>query len=241
MAINKESNAYTIIFSIIMCVVVGSVLAVVSQSLKPIQAKNVENDKKVGILKAIGIDSDISTSAKLYDEFVKEGMVLNSKGEIAKKTLEEAFAVDTKTQYKELGAGTRSADDMEYPLFVCEKEGKKLYVMPVTGMGLWAAIWGYVSVGEDLNTVVGASFDHKSETPGLGAEIATPYFTDQFPGKKLHNESGNFISIKIIKPGAEAKTDHIVDGISGGTFTSVGVDEMLRRCMAVYSTYFKTM
>ncbi len=241
MAINKESNAYTIIFSIIMCVVVGSVLAVVSQALKPLQDKNVENDKKVSILAAIGIESDIKTSAAKYDEYVKEGMVLNSKGEVTKKTLEEAFAVDTRTQYKELGAGTRSADDMEYPLFICEKEGKKLYVMPVTGMGLWAAIWGYVSVGEDLNTVIGASFDHKSETPGLGAEISTPYFEDQFPGKKLHDESGNFISIKVIKPGAEAKTDHIVDGISGGTFTSVGVDEMLRRCIAVYSTYFKTM
>jgi Na+-transporting NADH:ubiquinone oxidoreductase subunit C len=113
--------------------------------------------------------------------------------------------------------------------------------MPVSGMGLWAAVWGYISVGDDYNTVIGASFSHKSETPGLGAEIATPFFTDQFPGKKLSDESGNFVSIKVIKPGSAAKTDHIVDGISGGTFTSQGVDEMLKRCLKVYNIYFKTL
>lgn len=241
MAINKESNAYTITFSIIMCVVVGTVLAVASQVLKPYQEKNIENDKKVSILAAIGVESNISTSADLYKKYVTAGLVLDNKGNVTSEKLEDAFAVDVLTQYKELSAGAIDSADVKYPLYLCEKDGKKLIVMPVVGMGLWAAIWGYVSVGEDYNTVVGASFAHKSETPGLGAEIATPFFTNQFPGKKLHNETGSFISIKVIKPGSEAKTDHIVDGISGGTFTSQGVDEMLRRCMKVYSIYFQTL
>jgi len=241
MAINKESNSYTIIFSIIMCVVVGSVLAIASQVLKPYQEKNIENDKKASILAAIGVEADIKTSADLYKKYVTGGMVLTNKGIVKSEKLEDAFGVDAQAQYKELSAGARDSSDVEYPLYICKKDGKTLYVMPVVGMGLWAAVWGYVSVGEDFNTVIGASFAHKSETPGLGAEIATPFFTDQFPGKKLNDESGNFVSIKVIKPGSEAKTDFVVDGISGGTFTSQGVDEMLRRCLKVYNIYFKTL
>lgn len=113
--------------------------------------------------------------------------------------------------------------------------------MNCVGMGLWAGVWGYVSVEGDYSTVAGASFAHKSETPGLGAEIATPLFTDQFPGKKILDEGGNFVSIRVVKPGSVPLDEHIVDGISGGTFTSKGVDEMLNRCLKVYSAYFKSL
>jgi len=234
MAIDKESNSYTIIFSIIMCVVVGTLLAVTAIALKPLQEKNIENEKKKNILAAIGVEVEHSAASGEYEKYVKESLVIDAKGNPKKDV--DAFTVDALVQFKDV-----EESDRLYPLFIAEKDGKKLYIMPVAGMGLWAGVWGYVSVGDDFNTVIGASFAHKSETPGLGAEIATPFFTDQFPGKKLNDESGNFVSIKVVKPGSVPIDDHVVDGISGGTFTSKGVDEMLSRCLKVYSEYFKTL
>ena len=235
MAINKESNAYTIIFSIIMCVIVGTMLAVAAMALKPYQEKNIENEKKKDILAAIGIDVEHSAAEGEFDKYIKGAVVLDAKGKIVSKEMKDAFAVNPLTEFKDKPEGERL-----YPLYIAEKDGKKLYVMPVGGVGLWAGIWGNVSVGEDLNTVVGASFGHKSETPGLGAEIATPIFTKNFPGKKLCDASGNFLSIHVVKPGSVPPGDHVVDGISGGTFTSKGVDEMLSRCLKVYSDFFKS-
>ncbi len=241
MAIDKESNAYTISFSVIMCVVVGTLLAVAAMALKPLQDKNILNEKMKNILAAIEIKVDHADADKEFPKYIKNGWVLDASGKVIsdkdpKKSLEEAMAIDALVEYKD-----HPEPERKYALFEAEKEGKKLYIMNCVGMGLWAGVWGYVSVGEDFNTVTGASFAHKSETPGLGAEISTPLFTKHFPGKKLLDEQGNFVSIKVVKPGSVPLDEHKVDGISGGTFTSKGVDEMLNRCLKVYSIYFKSL
>lgn len=238
MAINKDSNSYTITFAIIMCIVVAALLAVISQSLKPYQDANILNEKKQNILAALGITTTLKEADGKFKEHVKEALILDANGQlVAPKNdpIQEALGINALTEFKD-----KKAEERMYPLFVCEKEGQKYYVMPVGGLGLWAGIWGYVSVGEDYNTVAGASFDHKSETPGLGAEISTPFFEDQFKGKKMNDEGGAFVSIRVVKPGSP-KSDHSVDGISGGTFTSKGVDEMLIRCLSVYNNYFKSL
>jgi Na+-transporting NADH:ubiquinone oxidoreductase, subunit NqrC len=86
----------------------------------------------------------------------------------------------------------------------------------------------------DGYTIAGATFGHKSETPGLGAEISTPVFTNQFPGKKLA-VNGTYQSIAVRK--GDAAGDHQVDGISGGTITSVGVESMLNDCLQPYMSF----
>ena len=235
MAINKDSNAYTFIFAIIMCVVVGTTLAVAAKSLKPAQDKNVENEKKQSILAAIQVEVEHKKAGEEFGKYVKEALVLDASGKVISNDFNEAFSISALKEYKDVKPEAR-----RYPLFIAEKDGGKLYVMPAAGQGLWAGVWGYVAVGEDLNTIVGASFGHKSETPGLGAEIETPLFEDQFPGKKINNEQGEFMSIRVVKPGGPA-TEHTVDGISGGTFTSKGVDEMLLRTLDVYNVYFKSI
>lgn len=238
MAINKDSNAYTIIFAIAMCVVVGTSLVIVSQTLKPVQEKNVMNDKKQNILAAIQVEATLQDAGTKFEQYVKDAVILDANSqavEVKSDVITEALTINALSEFKD-----KPATDRKYPLFICEKDGSRFFVMPVGGQGLWAGVWGYVAVGEDLNTIAGASFDHKSETPGLGAEIATPFFETQFTGKKIHDDNGEFVSIRVVKPGGP-KSDHAVDGISGGTFTSVGVDEMLMRCMSVYSKYFKTM
>jgi Na+-transporting NADH:ubiquinone oxidoreductase subunit C len=131
-------------------------------------------------------------------------------------------------------AVSKPMDEREVPLFIAERDGKVFYIIPVRGKGLWGPIWGYVSILSDGYTIAGATFGHKSETPGLGAEISLPIFTGQFPGKKLA-VNGAYQSISVRK--GDASGDHQVDGISGGTITSVGVESMLNDCLQPYMSY----
>ena len=107
------------------------------------------------------------------------------------------------------------------------------------GKGLWGPIWGYVALEDDMNTVHGASFGHKGETPGLGAEIETAAFQQQFVGEKIFDESGKFVSVRLVKSGANPDDKHAVDAVSGGTITSNGVTEMLHRTLGYYVSYFR--
>ena len=239
MAINKDSNGYTFTFAIIMCVVVGTLLAVAAMQLKPYQDENIRKEKMQNILAAIQIKSNAETAEADYAKYVKEELVLDASGKIIEG--KKAFDIDAMKQYREMKAGVRKKEKMEYPLYICESEGKKLYVIPTIGTGLWGPIWGYVSIQDDYNTVYGASFAHKGETPGLGAEISTPIFYDQFKGEQILDESGNYVSIMVAKGGSSPDDKHSVDGISGGTITSKGVEEMLIRTLKVYSDYFKTL
>ena len=124
------------------------------------------------------------------------------------------------------------------PVFVCEKDGRKNYVVPVTGAGLWGGIWGNIALDEDLSTVVGVNFGHKSETPGLGAEITTPAFQSRFKSKQIF-ENG---TLKFeVKKRADAANPYQVDAISGATITSTGVSNMIKECLGMYTEYFQTI
>ena len=134
--------------------------------------------------------------------------------------------------------------DRSLPLYIYTgPEGKKRYIVPMQGKGLWGPIWGYVSLEEDFNTVYGAYFSHKSETPGLGAEISERPFQQQFEGKKIMSEDNNFVSVRVVKKAAKISLgpEHRVDGISGGTITSNGTDAMLVDALEPYIGFFKTI
>jgi len=124
---------------------------------------------------------------------------------------------------------------------IAEKDGSKYYITPLVGSGLWGPIWGFVAFEKDCNTVFGASFDHKTETPGLGAEIRESFFEDEFIGKKILDENSSFVSIDVVKGGAKEGSYHQVDGITGGTITSDGVTNMLKTDLEIYNNYFKTI
>ena len=130
-------------------------------------------------------------------------------------------------------------EEQSLPVFISSLEGSKKYIIPVYGKGLWGPIWGYVALNDDLSTIYGAVFSHKAETPGLGAEINTKEFQEQFFGKEIF-KLGEFVSVSVLKSGsADPESKYQVDGISGGTITSVGVDQMLRDCLSSYEPYFK--
>ena len=229
---NVNSNAYTYTFATVMVVLVAVLLSGASLGLKSKQASNISQEKKQSILASIGIEVDRSESDAAFGEYIKQSLTLQG-GTVVSEDASAAFDIDMAAAIK---AGNM---DRSVPLYVAEKEGDTYYIIPMRGKGLWGPVWGYLALESDGNTVVGATFDHKSETPGLGAEITTPMFTDQFPRKKI-SEAGMFKSISVVKAGTSAG-DYAVDGISGGTITSNGVNDMLTDCLAPYAEYFKNI
>lgn len=242
MAINKDSNGYTFGFAIVLVVVVGAILSLLAMGLKPMREANGVQKKQLDILSAfVNLDSEGINRKNVADKFkefvnLDDAVVLDMNGEI-KEGL-KAFDVDIQTEYKDKNL---KETDKNYPLFIAKQDGKTLYVIPVVGKGLWGPIWGNICVDEDMNTVKGASFGHKGETPGLGAEITQQFFIDRWIGEKLSNENGDFTPFEIVKDGSGASLEKKVDGITGGTITSKGVEEMANRCLAVYAKYFQNL
>lgn len=234
MAIDKNSNGYTFGFAIAMVVVVGALLSIAAMSLKPYQKKNIELEKKQNILASIDINSTREEAKDLFDKHVIEQVVIDYQGNVVEG--ESAFDIDVKKQYKEIKAKAKTAEEAIYPLFVCDNNGEKLYVVPMVGTGLWGPVWGFVSLKEDLNTVYGATFDHKTETPGLGAEIKEASFSDQFKGDVIYTDGK--VTMKVLKGGGGDNDPSGVDGITGGTITSVGVQTMIVNTFEVYGSYF---
>ena len=225
---NINSNTYTFVFSSIMVIVVAFLLSLAATSLKPLQDRNIELEKKQNLLKSIGIKVDRENAENEYPKYIKEELVLNYLGEIQSGL--SAFNIDLSKEIK------KDLKDQNFPLYIATVNGDTKYIIPLRGKGLWGAIWGFISLKEDLNEVNGAIFDHKAETPGLGAEINTELFQSQFLGKKIF-ENSKFKSIKVTK--YKASGDYEVDGISGGTITSVGVEEMLSERIKKYLPYFE--
>jgi len=235
MKYDKNSNSYTIIFSVILVVVVGAALAAVAVGLKPIQDANGVIKKKMDILSALGIESTRKTANDLYDQYIleEESIVLNTKGE---KIEGKAFDIDIQKEFRDKKI---SPEQRRFPLYVANIEGEKIFVLPMVGKGLWGPIWGNVAVKSDMSSIYGAKFDHKGETPGLGAEINKPFFYEQFKQESI-SENGAYKKIKIVKDGSGSQPGR-VDGITGGTITSKGVEEMLDRTIQVYVNYFATL
>jgi Na+-transporting NADH:ubiquinone oxidoreductase subunit C len=240
MAINKESNGYTFGFAITMVVVVGAILASVAMATKPFKDKNDEVKKMMNIVKALLPEDqkeDVSraNAKEKFEMYVdlKDAIVLNMNGEV--KDGADAFKVDIKKENRDKSL---KAEDKNYPLYIANIDGKKAYVIPVVGKGLWGPIWGNICLDEDMNTIKGATFDHKGETPGLGAEIKQAFFIKGWVGEKVADENGDFQPFEIVKDKSGMK-EKKVDGITGGTITSKGVEEMVNRCLKPYMLYFK--
>lgn len=234
MAINKDSNGYTFLFAIVLVVVVGISLASISIGLKPIQTKNAEIKKKMDILGALKVECTRQNAEEHFTKYIdlSKSVVLDANGNPVDGV--NPFDVDIKKQFRDK---TLAEKDRLYPLFVGNVDGKTKYIIPMVGTGLWGPIWGYLAINDDKQSIYGAVFDHKTETPGLGAEIATELFTKQFVDE-LISDNGQFVPFKVVKDGSGSSQLHKVDGITGGTITSKGVEKMLNNTLAVYVKYF---
>ncbi|UCH15310.1 MAG: NADH:ubiquinone reductase (Na(+)-transporting) subunit C, partial [Bacteroidales bacterium] len=177
---------------------------------------------------------------KEVTKILKINTLRNSIKEEKKSPFSEFLATLTKSKEKNIAAIesdiTRIEKTRKLPLYICKKGESIYYVFALRGKGLWGPIWGYLSLEDDFNTVYGVYFGHESETPGLGANISTSKFQAMFQGKKLFKDS-QFVSIKVIKGGAEQGDLHGVDAISGSTITSAGVEQMLYDCLSGYKLF----
>ena len=217
---NVNSNAYIIIYSVVMVVIVAVLLSVTSLSLQERQGENILNEKKQQIVKALGEDPMTAS----YADVVAEAVMLDKNG----NKIEGKNDTDI---FNALGDLTASFEAGEFPIF---KAANGSVVIPVYGAGLWGPIWGYIALEADMNTVKGIVMDHSGETPGLGAEITTDKVQSSFVGKTIF-EGTEFVSVSMKKGGAT--NNHEVDAISGGTKTCDGVNAMLRTCIEGYLPY----
>lgn len=217
---NVNSNAYIIVYSVVMVVIVAVLLAVTSLSLQERQGENILNEKKQQIVKALG--ENPATAA--YGDVVAEAVMLDKNG----NKIEGKNDADI---FNALGDLTASFEAGEFPLF---KAANGSVVIPVYGAGLWGPVWGYIALEPDMNTVKGIVMDHSGETPGLGAEITTDKVQSSFVGKTIF-EGNDFVSVSMQKGGAT--NNHEVDAISGGTKTCDGVNAMLKDGLQGYLPY----
>ncbi|MBV7269799.1 Na(+)-translocating NADH-quinone reductase subunit C [Winogradskyella luteola] len=256
-----DKNSYTIIFAIAMVLVVGSLLAFLASSLKPRISENQRLEKQQNILYAMGINDNDETSAvfistdkapEAFNANVDDQIVItiDANGKVLKKQTRDEYFEETKQEpylidVKKQQASAKNGGERKLPLFVGKnKEGKTVYVAPIYGKGLWDAIWGYVAMDENM-VVQGAYFDHKGETPGLGANIKQRYFMDDFYGEHLLTENGAFKGITVAKGNADPKnkdkTDNEVDAIAGATITGDGVSAMIKSDLKLYKPYFDNL
>ena len=186
----------------------------------------------------MNIEVDKTVIDKAFNQYIKQQLSLKYDGTVDETV--DAFTLDLKKELK------KPIKEQRFPIYIAEKDGKKFYIIPLFGAGLWDSIWGYIALGEDKNTILGAKFDHKAETPGLGAEINENWFGEMFIGKKILKDSnldftaeGNFVSVAVVKGGTPDDNLHGVDGISGGTITCDAVSKMVHERMSNYLLYFQ--
>ncbi|WP_420398884.1 Na(+)-translocating NADH-quinone reductase subunit C [Flagellimonas sp.] len=246
MAINTEKNTYTVIFAAVMVVVVGSLLAFLASGLRPRIDENERFEKQQNILYAMGVNQNEGEGSVNFiptniveDEFskyIKQQLVVV--GSEAKEK-EESYLIDMKKQLNII----KNGDEAELPLFIGEKDGKQYYIIPMYGKGLWDAIWGFISLDENM-VVQGVVFDHKGETPGLGANIKLRYFMDDFVGESVL-DGNRYAGISVVKgnndPLNNDKEDNEVDALAGATITGNGVTAMIKETLKLYKPYLETI
>ncbi|MFT7196683.1 MAG: Na+-transporting NADH:ubiquinone oxidoreductase subunit C [Marinoscillum sp.] len=238
----QRSNTYIILFSIILTIVLGGLLSLASVGLKPAQDEQVELDTKKKILGAVMDISSVKDPKELLALYEKkvQSLVVDYKGDVVttdkKGNPITAEKVNIQKNYR------YPKEERLYPIFKFMSESNdgevEAYIFPMFGAGLWDWISAYLAVETDLNTIKGIAFDHKQETPGLGARITSEVVQDRFVGKKIYDQSGMLMSVEMVKgEGNQGLTAHQVDGMSGATLTGKGVNQMLKNYLSYYEAY----
>lgn len=228
MKINKQSNLYTVIYVTLLVAIVGTGLAFTTMGLRGRQQANENAEKMRQILSSVRITSPKNELALTFEKVVTGQLVVNVNGDSIGN---DAFDISIKEENR------KKVEDRELPVYVATIDGSRKYIIPVYGSGLWGPIWGYVSFNSDGSTIYGAYFDHEGETPGLGAEIEKPQFSNQFREKTMI-KNGKFLPVNVLKKGLKPQAgEDYVDAVTGGTITSKGVAAMLDNGLSQYKEY----
>ena len=227
---------------------VALVLSLMYTGLKEIHKENELLFEKRAVLGAIQdkVGKDIKKLKDVevidvFNENIKQ-MVVDSKGNVlSPEDVEKLGYKGGKAENVVLKNEMRKPiEDRVIPLynFKSKKDGE-INIVKLFGKGLWDEISGFIALDSDMNTIVGASFDHKAETPGMGAEMKdNPNFPAQFKGKTIFDSSDKLVSINVKKGGA-VDENHDVDGITGATLTCDGITAMLKSSFENYEPYLR--
>jgi Na+-transporting NADH:ubiquinone oxidoreductase subunit C len=229
----QQSNGYIIGFSVITTVVLGGLLALAAVALGPQQKEARDLFTKKQILKAVMEIKDGDDIASIYSKRIKSEVV-DFQGNVVDGQIAEAVSLER--EYK------KPKEERMLPVFkyVNESDPAKVeaVIVAVYGNGLWDKIWGYIALDTDLSTVKGTVFDHKGETPGLGARITDAEIQVRYKGKKLA-EGGGVTMIKGEGNDPAKIKETEVDGMSGATMTANGMNDMMNAYLGThYKAYF---
>lgn len=243
---NKENNLYTVLFACAMVIVVGTILAYLASALSGKIKENERFEKQQNILYAMGVNENEDEGSvnfvpadvveQEFTTYITKQLVIEG-DKITEN--DEAYLIDLKKELDKLKDGATP----QLPVYVGDKDGETYYIVPMYGKGLWDAIWGFMALDKNM-VVQGVYFDHKAETPGLGANIKQRYFMDDFTGESILNGS-NYTGIKVIKgnndPVNNIKDDNEVDALAGATITGNGVSAMISKTVTLYKDYFESI
>lgn len=239
---NTNGNAYTIIYATVIVVIVAFLLAFVSSALKPVQDANVAIDKKQQILSSLNLRNIPASEAEnKYAEVILLDPIF---GADASKPEKDGSVQGNIGQHDQTGftIATKDINKDCRPLYVAKVDGQVKYIIPVKGAGLWGGLWGYIALNDDCATVYGAFFSHEGETAGLGARITEEWFQTSFNGKKIYaGDDDSSIALSVVKKGKEGamSPDNYVNGVTGATLTSNGVNDMIQSCLSGYNDILK--
>ena len=228
-----RSNTYTLIFTSITTIVLGFLLSFVSESLKEDQRINVEIDIMKNILYSLDFSEKddpwtVEEVKKIFDSSVIQ-KVVSVDGEVIDNLVPSEIPPDKM--------------ETQFPLYIkIVNNSIDGYAIPISGKGLWSTLYGYFALENDGSTVKGIRFYKHKETPGLGGEVDKDWFTNNFIGKKIIDKNGRLVSIQSIKGQVDDSAPdayHQVDGISGATVTTKGLNEFLMNDLKKYDSYFQ--
>ncbi len=241
----QRSNTYVIVFSAILTIVLGGLLSLANQGLKPMQQRSVELDNKKKILGSV---TDLTGKKgkeilQLYDETI-ESYVVDIEGNKVEKDEKGNPIVAENVNIAKMSK--LPPEKRLYPVFCYHSPGNEddiqAYILPMYGKGLWGAIFGYIALETDMNTIKGISLDHESETPGLGARITSKEVQNRYIGKKIFDDAGTLVSVTMLKGErhpASQLDDHHIDGMSGATLTGNGVNAMIMDYLGYYLKFIE--
>ena len=243
---NTNGNAYTVIYTTVVVALVAAILAFVAMTLKPKQDANIKAETISQMLTAAQFYTKDECSAmgndkvlEAYSQNIKEAYTINADGQKVRDLSTDVRNIELQDGLKAQNKNIKDGKDLDLPVYVFNKDGKSVTVIPAYGAGLWGAIWGYIALDEDLQTIVGAYFDHESETPGLGAKIKDdPSFRAEFIGKKVNVAVDPAFS--VVKVGSNADPENSVDAITGATMTSKGLGEAIAFWLKAYAPFLSS-
>ncbi len=234
---NNDSIAKTFIVATLLCAVCAVLVSGSAVSLRPMQEANKVLDVKKNLLMAAGLVEGNPSATEIEAAFANiETKVIDL------ATGEEVTDIDA-ASYDQVAASKDPKMSVSIPasldigkiksrakygkVYFYKPQGNvEMIILPIHGKGLWSTLWGFMALSSDVNTIKGIGFYQHGETPGLGGEVDNPRWKALWPGKKIYSDEGKPV-IDVVKGQAASGSEHQIDGLSGATITSAGVENLV--------------